>query len=237
MGNNFSFIADHYNFWPVYETIRKYYPLGIERQEQGIYFQFAGILELERLIEENVHIQSNYQKRWKKKLDDLSSITGKRIIDTTYGQEPSFCAYIELEHSRIKDYVIEKRLYFTVSIIGSFYTVFETDQTVLTVKEVKTINGNSINNFFYKGVIKSTISPYEENKRIFQSLRTFIESEFQQYRYIPYLIYSSKLNGLEVRYSENSLNRVYHALFNQQFDFNSAITGDQFSYGFDQWKN
>ncbi len=49
MDHNFSYRTDRYNFWPIYEAIKTYYPLGIEKREGGVFFEYSGISNLKRL--------------------------------------------------------------------------------------------------------------------------------------------------------------------------------------------
>ena len=61
--SKFSFRTDRYDFWPIYDALRKFYPIGIENHEGGIFYKYPGILALEKILVENVHDQSNYKKK------------------------------------------------------------------------------------------------------------------------------------------------------------------------------
>ena len=231
MDHIFSYRTDRYDFWAVYETLKSYYPLGIERHEGGIYFEYPGIKELERIVVDNIHEKDNYQSRWKQRVDKWSNELNQKIIGTTYGQEPSFSAYIELLNDAADDRIFEKRIHFAVSLLGPFYTIFAADLTTLVEQDtdLKKISQR------YQQTHRNIISPYNEYSALFINLRRLIEKDFSGYKFVPFMIHSAVLNGLQVRYRDESLNRIYHGLFNQHFDFKSRIVGNQYEYGFDQW--
>ena len=231
MDHNFSYRTDRYNFWAVYEALKSYYPLGIERREGGIYFEYSGIKELERIVVDNIHEKDNYQSRWKQRVDNWSNELEQKIIGTTYGQEPSFSAYIELSKDETKERIFEKRIHFAISLLGPFYTIFAADLTTLVERDADTKN----NSQQYQQTHRNIISPYKEYSDLFINLRALIERAFNGYKFVPFMIHSALLNGLQVRYRDESSNRIYHGLFNQHFDFSSRIVGDKYEYGFDQW--
>ncbi len=233
--SNFSFRTDRYDFWPIYEALRKFYPIGIKNQEGGIFYDYPGIIALGRLIAENVIEVSNYENRWKDRMDKWSAVIEKNIIGTTYGQEPSFSAYIEIEKTESDNSIFEKKLHFTVSLIGPFYTIFAVDSTILIEKDFKLSEKDAPRNRHYPVTHRTTISPYREYAEVFEKTRSLIEKDFQNYHFVPHYIHSSAIKGLYVPYRDDSFNRIYHGLFNQQFDFNSILVGDKYKYGFDQW--
>ena len=59
--HNFSFRTDRYDFWSIYEAIKKYYPIGIS---ESLEESFPGRKEKEKLIVENIHQPENYKSRW-----------------------------------------------------------------------------------------------------------------------------------------------------------------------------
>ncbi len=235
MDHNFSFRTDRYNFWPIYEAIKKYYPLGIEKRNGGIYFTYPGIAELEKLIVENIHQKDNFQTRWEQKTENWSGELNHKIVGTTFGQEPSFSACVELSKDEFGDRIAEKRIHLAVSLIGPFYTLYATDTTALVERNPEILKDKIESNRVYLQTHRIIISPCGEYAEIFKKLRVLIENDFKNYQFIPYSIHSAFLDGLQVTYRDEQKNRIYHALFNQHFDFNSMIAGDQFEYGFDQW--
>ena len=235
MNYNFSFRTDRYNFWPIYQALKTYYPLGIERREGGIYFKYPGIAELGKLVVENIHEKENYQSRWRDLTSKWSTELDHKIISTTYGQEPSFSAYVELQNEETSERIFEKRIHFAVSLIGPFYTLFATDLTTLIEPDPDIPVASQKYGRRYQQTHRSIISPYKEYSDLFVRLRSLIENDFENHKFVPYTMHSAVLNGLQVRYRDDRLNRVYHGLFNQHFDFSSTVVGDKYQYGFDQW--
>ncbi len=235
MDHNLSFRTDRYNFWPIYEAIKTYYPLGITQREGGIYYEYSGMAELNKIVVDNVHEKENFQSRWQRKVENWSNELKYEIVGTTYGQEPSFSGYIALQKDEINDKISEKRLHIAVSLIGPFYTLFETDVTTLIERNTGFYKGATESDRFYQKIHRTAISPYGEYAHVFDKIRILIENDFKEYRFVPYMVHSAFLEGLQVRYRHEKKNRIYHALFNQLFDFNAAIVRDEFEYGRDQW--
>lgn len=51
MIRNFSFNSKTHDLWPVYETIKKFYPIGLRRnQGKGLYFNYPGFEEFEEIF-------------------------------------------------------------------------------------------------------------------------------------------------------------------------------------------
>ncbi len=57
---NFSFNLAKYDLWEIYRVIQKYYPIGIMRVEDGIYFEYPGIKEYVKILVENIHDSKNF---------------------------------------------------------------------------------------------------------------------------------------------------------------------------------
>lgn len=64
MNRYFSFNSDEYDFWPLYNSIKKYYPIGIKKNQQfDIYRKYEGIQKLEKLLVEKIGPENaNYKK-------------------------------------------------------------------------------------------------------------------------------------------------------------------------------
>ncbi len=142
---------------------------------------------------------------------------------------------MELKKDEIEDRIFEKRLHIAVSLIGPFYTLFTNDITTLIERNSVLHKNEKQLDRFYQQVHRSIISPYGEHSKLFDKLRILIENDFKDYKFVPFVIHSAALDGLQVRYRDEYKNRIYHALFNQHFEFDTSIVGDQYKYGFDQW--
>ena len=225
---NFIFNTNQFDFWPIYESIKRYYPIGINRSHEGMYSDYLGHKKLEKLLIENIH--ENYGE-FKQKLNAWEKALNNRFVGTTYGQEPSFSAYMELEKNSYKDWILEKRLYFAISLIGPYYTIYGMDTSTLLAK-AEYLNKNRQ----YHQCNRLIISPYIEFHEDFEKLRKLLEEKYPDYKFVPYHIYSSELEGLQLNYADNLRSKIFYALFNQQIDFDVPIAGDQYEYGYDQWR-
>ncbi len=231
MRTGFTFNPDRYNFWPIYEAIRKYYPIGITRlDESSLFFRFPGIKALEAIVVKNIHDQDTYQKVWGSFQKSLQEEIGKEIIGTTYGQAPSFSALVQADLFRQGSFTFRKELHFTVSLVGPFYTVYGRQAVRFTEQDGKKS---------YESTVVLTVSPYEEYEGLFQLIRQRIESRFKEYRFVPFAINQQYLEGLRVRYLDQEANTIYNALFNHLL-FNETnpqktqVRGDN-HYGFEDW--
>jgi hypothetical protein len=52
----FSFNTDKHDFWPIYDAIKQFYPIGIQKNDDdGMYVSYPGIKLLETIIIDNIH--------------------------------------------------------------------------------------------------------------------------------------------------------------------------------------
>jgi hypothetical protein len=62
-----------------------------------------------------------------------------------------------------------------------------------------------------------------------------IENRFKGYHFIPFELCKQTIEGLDVRYSDENLSTVFHALFNDHIDLDTWRTiGDNY-YKSDDW--
>lgn len=227
---NFSFNSNQYDFWELYETIKKYYPLGINRGENGgIYFEYWGIKELERIIIENVHNSKKYNENWGNFTKDLGIELNCEIEGTTYGQAPSLSSSIILESNRIANCLHTKELHFSVSLIGNFFQIYGLDKT-----SIIDINGNK----GYSAVNVVTTSPFQEFKEPFEFVEKKLQEKYPNHRIIPFAFGQTILNGLQVRYLDNEICSVNMAIFNHFLsaeNISKFERGDRY-YGINNWR-
>ena len=235
MSENFNFNNELYNFWPIYESIKAYYPIGIDNEYPGgLFFDYWGIKHLEEIVVAKVHDDENYRVEWKDYWQKVSEEIQLPIIGTTYGQEPSFSSYIELknEHGPTCDY--QEELHFAVSFIGPFYTIIGQSTTTINHKK----DGE---NRYYGSVNRITVSPDAETEKYYNLISEKIESKFKGYKFVPYYVTKQTLEGLRVRYRSEKVNRIFHALFNDQVQISDnekdepLTMGDEF-YRFEDWR-
>lgn len=206
----FYFNSDKFDFWVIYEAIKQFYPIGINRDESKMYFSYPGIKKLENILIDSIHDNNHFSDRWEKFTKELYSEIGKEVIGTTYGQAPSFSSYVLLETTSIDNLVRTKELHFFVSLIGPFYTIIGQDNNTVKLAENKN----------YRSTSYLVLSPENEYADTFQLLCNKIEDRFTGFRFVPFEICQQAIEGLNVRYSDENLNFVFHALFNDQVDLN-----------------
>ena len=94
------FNSTKYNFWPIYDCISKFYPLGLRKADNEMYLSYPGSKAMEALIEEHFHDSEN--RIWTNFRSEIETKTEHPIIGTTYGQAPCYGLYIELEKSMVR---------------------------------------------------------------------------------------------------------------------------------------
>ncbi len=228
MKYTFSFNYLDYDLWEVYETIKKYYPIGLEKVENEPYYEYPGIKELEKLVVENLHNEGNYQDRFVKFCDKLELESEKEIEGTTYGQAPSFSAALQISKVQTGNCVYTKELYFGISILGKYYQIYGRDSTmILETDEVRVYHSTNV----------ITPSPFKEYKEPFLFIESKIRERYPGYKIIPYMFGRKIIKGLQVRYIDDEECTVDNALFNQFLNDHRLLrTRGGRNYGMEQWK-
>jgi hypothetical protein len=219
------FNLEKFDFWPIYERIKKFYPLGIVKDEPwGMYLAYPGLKKLTDIIIENIHNEKNYQSRWTSFTTDFESLIGKEIIGTTYGQAPGFSAYAVIEKITVDSVIREKQLQFFVSLVGPFYSVIG--------QEIVSFQSEDRD---YRTTGYLVVSPEKEFAEVFMLLCDKIEDRFKGFRFVPFEIGRQTIDGLDVRYSNKKLDSIFHALFNDHVELDtSSIIGTGF-YKAEDW--
>ena len=202
------FNSDKFDFWKIYDAIKRFYPIGVKRDDSKMYFSYPGLKELEDIVVDNIHDDSHFTERWDNFTKDIEKEIGKEIIGTTYGQAPSFSSYVLLDTVSVDDFTRTKELHFFVSLVGPFYTIVGQDNNAVKIDE----------NRSYRSTSYLVISPEKEFADPFKLLCDKIENQFKGYRFVPFEICKQTIEGLYVRYSDENLNSVFHALFNNHVD-------------------
>ena len=129
MDLSFSFNSDEFDLWEIYEVIQKYYPIGLQQRNGGIFFQFKGQKELEEILIENIHNTENYRSRWTSFTKEIGKGLKQKMRDTTQGQAPSYSSSIVLNQVEVENCIYHKELHFSVSLIGPFYQIYGKEWT------------------------------------------------------------------------------------------------------------
>jgi hypothetical protein len=228
----FNFNTNTHNFWPIYNTITKFYPIGLRKDEQSILFDYPGTKDLGKIVVDTIHKENEFYKLWLAFQDKLASILNKTYRGTTMGQSPSLSFDIFLEKTEGKNFVINKKLCLNLSLLGKFYTIYGIDDSA-----VLEYQDNQISKQYY-ATNAITVSPYKEFEQPFKKAQDLIEATFPDYKFIPFIINDMIINGLRISYSDKEICSVYDALFNNKFDYVAESTsrrGDSY-YRYDDYR-
>lgn len=221
----FHFNTDKFDFWPIYDAIKHFFPIGIRKDESKVYYSYPGLYELEKLIIDNIHDGKRYTENWVCFIKELENDFNAEIIGTTYGRAPSFSSFLLLDTSMTGNLTRTKELHFFVSLVGQFYTIIGQDISTVTLNE----------NQIFRSTNYLIISPEYEYADAFRHLIMQIEHRFTGYRFVPYEICKQTIEGLEIRYSNKKLSTVFDALFNDQVDMTVSGTIGNAYFKSDQW--
>jgi hypothetical protein len=214
---NFSFNASRFNFWPIYDCIKRFYPLGIKKELNAFYNSYLGLQELKSIIEDNIHNTAHFNERWVKFNKVLEEKYEMTPIGTTYGQAPSFSSFIEIDRKQTENLTRVKKIHFIVSLLGDFYTVIGED-----LSEIKFGDRTIYSTNYY------IVSPIAEFTEYFTFLCSEIESHFLGYRFVPNAIYEQTIEGLHVNYTDDYPGVIFTAIFNREFYLKRLILGDKY---------
>jgi hypothetical protein len=220
---NFKF--DKYDFFKIYESLKRYYPIGISNEAGEMYFSYSGFKELGNIIVENIHDEKNFYDRWKIFHQEIENEIGKEVKGTTYGQMPSFSSFILLETNTVENLTRTKELHFFVSLIGPFYTIIGRDYNIVNMGKL--------------GYSKSTnhlvVSPEIEYAESFHYLCSKIESRFNGFRFIPFYIYEQTIEGLNTRFFNGNNSSIFCALFHDLIDLKTPRIIGNHSFKSEDW--
>lgn len=232
MKQYFSFNSHTHDLWEIYEAIKKHYPIGIRKNEgRGIYGSYPGLKEYEKALVENIHDDNNYRTHWVRFTDEIGQEFGKEMQGTTYGQAPSFSAFMILEKHQFGDCIHSKELHFAVSLLGNFFQIYGVDATKILDK--KAVYGRA-----YSSINVITPSPHEEFKTPFEFVEKKIREKYPSYKIVPFNIGQGIIKGLEVRYLDDEDCSINKALFNWFLseEIISGSTRGDIYYGMNDWK-
>jgi hypothetical protein len=161
------FNHNKFDFWKIYESIKRFYPIGIKIDESKFYSSYSGIKDLEDIIVDNIHNEDNFKSRWEDFTNEIQNDLGKQIIGTT-GPTPSFSSFVLIDTTTLDNLTRTKELHFFVSLLGPFYTIIGRDGNIVTVHDK-----------YYKSTNYLVVSPANEFAEIFRLLIDKIENRFR----------------------------------------------------------
>jgi hypothetical protein len=222
--STFSFNPEKFNFWEIYESIAKYYPIGIPKNESKFSQSFQGHKDLVAILLDNIHNEKNFKIRWVSFDKEIKKLSQKKVIGTTYGQVPCFSSYVEIEKKKYKNFTHFKELHYFVSLLGNFYTVIGDDRNEMTERENKFRTTNYL-----------AVSPEHEFAKTFNLLCEQIEMRFTGFRFVPFQICAQTIIGLDVKDDLEKQDTIFDAIFGgSHIRFNNRILGNEF-YKADEW--
>jgi hypothetical protein len=228
MKQYFSFNPHSHDFWPLYEAINIYYPIGIRPcYERDLYYEYEGLKKLGDLLVDNIHNAENFNERFVSFSDQIQAQFGLHVQATADGQQPSFSFDLILEKTVIPGLTKIKKLCLAVSLLGDFYAIFGIDETIV-IEDGDRFPRHAIN-----AVIAS---PYNEFEQPYLELKKAVQKRYPEHRQVPFAILATYLNGLYSRYNETEECMIYNALFDQKLTTNYSYQkrGNQY-YGYDEW--
>ncbi len=230
-----NFNAAKYDFWPVYQQIKEFYPIGIPLTQDGMYLSYPGTAALEDIIVRRIHDEQNFRTEWTAFESEIQEAAQKQIIGTTYGQAPSFSAVLELERRTEKalpgtmaehaaaTYTYIKELFFAVSMLGPFYTILGQDRVEMQVGDRQV-----------KRTLFLQVSPEGEYAENFKLIQLLLEQRYPGHRLVPFALAAQNIEGLMVRYMGERTEAIFQALFNNQVDLKAPAAGYDY-YGSEAW--
>ncbi|KAB5490757.1 hypothetical protein [Flagellimonas hadalis] len=234
MDNSFSFNYDEYDFWPLYHSILRYYPIGIKKhQEFDIYRQYLGIQELEKLLNEKIVDKKTYEKNWGAFLKRVSAELGKSTQGTTFGFVPSYSGYLTLDSNGTGNRWNYKELHFAVSHLGKYFQVYGLEKSVLSYE-------NDLIPYQIQNLKEIMVSPMGAYKDYFEKMENYITEEFKDYRLVPFSMGQTIINGLQILHLDKENCSINMALFNDFLGMGEQVNemeaqGD-LTYGMEHWK-
>ena len=220
----FSFNADRYDLWPLYETIVSYYPIGIYKDAHKLVKSYPGQQRMTSLVEDQIHNDEHFQARFGPFSRLVETSTGLPHQGTTFGMAPCVSGYILLDHTEVAGFTRIRRIHYMVSLLGPYFTIIGDE-----IAEME-IGGSKMTRTQY--LVVSPIDGFQEK---FEQLEQIVESYFPGYRFVPCFIYRQPIEGLILGYFDD-LNLIYNALFNVYLDLTNWVEGDR-SYKAENWQH
>ncbi|MES2826913.1 MAG: hypothetical protein V4687_02105 [Bacteroidota bacterium] len=233
-----------HNFWPIYDAIKKYYPIGLKRTEYAIFFDYPGLKELGDIVADAIHGEENKKfKEWQVFENEIASKFNVVVNGTTMGQAPSYSTEFILEDEQTATFRRVKKIVLAVSLVGKFFAIFGIDESYIkhAPEDIpEWLTGRVWQNgpvWLNHAVNVVTVSPHAEFEPIFNGIKFAVEQQFEGYKLIPFRIHCAIIEGLQVRYSDREECTIFHALFNDKYKLNdNTITRGDAGFGSKDWE-
>jgi hypothetical protein len=227
----FSFNAKYYNYWPVYTTIGKYYPIGADHATWPAFRQeYPGTNTLNELITHA--FEDNQFAAWDSFRQQVGKTLGKETFDYSNIHFPAYTAEVILNTFKYETVTHIQKLLFSVSFAGPFFTLFGIDETAVTVYNAEGPDG------MISTVNTIVTSPCGDFATAFTTTEQLIHKRFSGYKLLPLSISGLYIKGHYNSFTEENENTVHASLFgNQLNDYGTGAnySGDEY-YGWSEWR-
>jgi hypothetical protein len=189
----------------IYETIAKYYPIGINRDSLA-YENYQGTIDLKRVVAD--YLNSPEKKApWNLLINNIKMDFPELQGIKEKWQPFDVCYSVALLINRkvVDCFIYEQELTCHVSFLGNYFCLYGKDSIQVN------INNNKI---FFEPVI--VISPINNYDNYFNKIRSMVEELFPMSKFLNHSCLSTKVNGLvifENLLKGNQSSSVFQALF------------------------
>jgi hypothetical protein len=236
--------GDH-NFQEIYDTIREYYPVGEEYKNYTpeSLRDFPGYQKIWQLIDENFVNKKNYKGRWVPLSKYLKTSLKKRVVSSNGMFDCCASGEVIVSEFKSKEYTKTKKLCYFISLLGPYYAIYGIDSSeVILPTKFSNFNGDEISTIPYSADHVVTISPVFEYESLFVQLQNKIKEHFAGYKFIPYSIGISAIEGISYRYRSEYdspeekvyMDNIYAGLFGLRVTPKCIHRGED-NYGFVDW--
>ncbi|MDB5156275.1 MAG: hypothetical protein JWR50_982 [Mucilaginibacter sp.] len=209
------------------EIIKKYYPIDVNNLDPT-YAEYPGIVELMKIVEENMTHYKRLIKPWNDFLKKLRTGSTKKIHNSGFMHEIAFSGEMIIQQSNYKSLKHIKKIVFSVSLIAPMFSILGIDETLIL-----DYHDELQHDVRYSAINVVTPSPYKEFETGFNYILKSIQEQFPNYKFVPFYVTQRFVKGLQTPNSYIGDCRVHNALFNRLFDYcpnNIFLRGDK-SFG------
>ncbi|WDF79842.1 hypothetical protein ACFGVS_11185 [Mucilaginibacter sp. AW1-7] len=193
-------------------SINQIYPVGLNKNTIE-YKQHPKIVLLMQNFENRTNNHKQYYQPWIIFLKKLRAKSKKSIRNCSGPFDTCFSGELILEEYEDMTFRRVKRLFFSVSQVADFFTVYGMDETFIKDKEMPSEPG-------YRSINVITESPYSEFKIEFNYLQTAIAEQYPGYKFVPIRVSLDLVKGLQTPYSYTDQCSIHSALFDASFELN-----------------
>lgn len=232
MKQYFSFNPTCYDYWPIYEAISKYYPLGIDHATwPEMRRSYPGSKALAQLINDSIFDQKRFDE-WAAFQEQVGKSMQKETNGYTSIHYPAYTSEMVLGIFKYDKVTLYQKIRFSVSLTGPFFTIYGIHETVVMAP-------NAAGELSAASAINAMIvSPYGDFETAFIQIESMIRERFAGYKLVPLTISTHYVKGLYNTFTSSDESTIHHALFGQlpdPFEEGYMVYGDEY-YGYTEWR-